>query len=204
MKLNFKSFVSRPLYAFLLLLVFGGAVALANFPVAITFINAKPVVLVDEDGAVFSGANPLPVTGGGGGGGDVNVIQLGGNAIDLGTGNVGAGTQRVVLADDQPDLTIDVTPTTAVVNGRVSVPTPGTPVQITGGSTPFKKCTFQGDEANVDTVAIGGVGVIAALGTRTGVALLPFQSEEIENSDLSLYYVDAVNAGDSITYSCGT
>jgi hypothetical protein len=46
--------------------------------------------------------------GGGGGGGTVvipdpvntNTIQLAGNPIDLGAGNVGAGTQRVTIADD--------------------------------------------------------------------------------------------------------
>lgn len=35
----------------------------------------------------------------------VNLTQAGGNAINLGTGNTGTGTLRVVLATDQPSLT---------------------------------------------------------------------------------------------------
>lgn len=39
----------------------------------------------------------------GGGTGDVNVIQLGGNSINLGSGAAGTGTQRTITATDSPD-----------------------------------------------------------------------------------------------------
>lgn len=59
---------------------------------------------------VVSAANPLPVTGGGGGGGgDVNLTGLNGIAPAVGTGNSSTGTQRVVLATDQPVSTAVVT-----------------------------------------------------------------------------------------------
>jgi hypothetical protein len=37
-----------------------------------------------------------------------DLTSLGGNAIDLGTGNASTGTQRVVLASDQPPISLDL------------------------------------------------------------------------------------------------
>lgn len=46
--------------------------------------------------------------GGGGGGGDVNLNEIDGNSVDVGLGNAGLGTLRVVLSDDSPGLTGDL------------------------------------------------------------------------------------------------
>jgi hypothetical protein len=51
---------------------------------------------------------------------DANVIKLGGIPIDLGAGNVGTGTQRVVVATDQPALPVteaSLDATIAAANG---------------------------------------------------------------------------------------
>lgn len=70
-------------------------------------MNAFLIAFSNGDGTVtlVSPTNPLPVTGGGGGGGgNVNLTQVGGTNVTTGTGNATAGTQRVVLASDQPPL----------------------------------------------------------------------------------------------------
>lgn len=63
-----------------------------------------------------------------------NITQIGSNVVDLGAGNAGSGTQRVVIASDQATLNISVTNTTLAVtqsgtwnitniSGTVSLPT---------------------------------------------------------------------------------
>lgn len=52
----------------------------------------------------FNQALNVNIVGGGGGGGDVNLTEIDGNPISVDTGNSDIGTQRVVIADDQPPI----------------------------------------------------------------------------------------------------
>lgn len=56
-------------------------------------VTAKMPTQVDAD-------NPLPVTVVSGASSDMNLIQIGGNAVDVGNGVVGSATQRVTLASN--------------------------------------------------------------------------------------------------------
>ena len=51
---------------------------------------------------------------------DVGVNSIGGTAVTTNTGNAGNGTQRVVLADDQPAVTVDGSGVTQPVSGTVT------------------------------------------------------------------------------------
>lgn len=71
-------------------------------PTQVSASNALPVV---QTGALPAGANTIGAVTQASGPWAENITQLGGVAINLGTGNTGTGTLRVVLATDQPALT---------------------------------------------------------------------------------------------------
>lgn len=75
------------------------AVASATAP---TFTEGETAPLsIDLNGGLrISGG------GGGGGGGDTNVTEIGGTAVDTNTGAASGGTQRVVLATNQPAVPV--------------------------------------------------------------------------------------------------
>lgn len=60
------------------------------------------------------------------GGGDVNLTEVGGNAVTTGAGAVALGTQRVTLASDDPAVASLQAMQTAT--GPVLIPSAGTPV----------------------------------------------------------------------------
>jgi hypothetical protein len=77
-----------------------------------------PVVIASDQGAV-----PVSLAANQ----SVNVAQIAGTATTVNTGNAGAGTQRVVLASDQPDVAVNLTKiagtTTDVNTGNASAGT---------------------------------------------------------------------------------
>lgn len=115
---------------------------------------AYSVVITDirVNGDVLSTANPMPVTGtlSPGGTSDVNVKQINGTTAASGSGVVGAGTQRVVLATDQPALTAPllVTPGGNVADAAADS---GNPLKVGGiyESTPPTYTTGQRGNAHV-------------------------------------------------------
>jgi hypothetical protein len=56
------------------------------------------------------------VSGGTGVGADVNLTDIKGVDVDVNTGNATAGTQRVVLASDQPAIPVDIQDTSIAVS----------------------------------------------------------------------------------------
>lgn len=94
------------------------------------------------------------------------------------------------------------TPITTVSDGDQDVATAGTAVAIAGVATPCVRATVQAKEGNTDVIAIGGSTVVAALGTRTGTALVPLMAFTCEGCDLADYYIDSVINGDGVTYTC--
>lgn len=101
-------------------IVDGANVAIRATVKQYTRSNPIAVVLVNVSGDAYNSG------GGGGAASNVNVNQINGQTPDMNAGNAGAGTLRVVLASDQPIVTVSATITPS--------PTPVTGVQVVGGS----------------------------------------------------------------------
>jgi hypothetical protein len=69
--------------------------------------------------------------GGGGGGGDVNLTAIEGVNVSVNTGNADAGTQRVVIATNQPSVAI-----TGTVTANTGLSQPLTDAQLRASSVP--------------------------------------------------------------------
>jgi len=122
----------------------------------------------------------VSVVGGGGGGGDVNLIQIAGNAVDAGTGNAGTGTQRVVLADDQPVINVNEGGNTTVLSGSVTL-TAG-PDPLVGVATAARGVVVQNDPTNSNTMQVGSA-------SSQDVILFPGDSVALDIDDLNKVYV---------------
>lgn len=93
----------------------------------------------------------------------VNCAQVSGTAIDTNSGSKSAGTQRVVLATDQPQLTnalkVDGSAVTQPVSGTVTV---NEATATTGGATP---------SVTISAASTNATSVKASAGTLYGVML---------------------------------
>src|SRR5260221_12919291 len=82
--------------------------------------DLKTVVPVAVDPAT----NRLLVSSTGGGGGSSNVTQWNGNTVDTNSGSKSAGTLRIVIATDQPQLTnslkVDGSAVTQPISGTIT------------------------------------------------------------------------------------
>lgn len=87
----------------------GVAAAPLQVSLANTAANAVPVAVADASAdsslTTIAGATSTLAGGVSGGAYSENLIKLAGTAVDVNSGNKSAGTQRVVLATDQPALT---------------------------------------------------------------------------------------------------
>lgn len=107
------------------------------YPVLFCFLFATSAawafqrIEVWQGAGVISSSNPMYVTGTttSSGTGDVNVKQIGGTTTDTNSGSKSAGTQRVVLATDQPQLTnaLKVEPAGNVASGATDS---GNPIKV--------------------------------------------------------------------------
>lgn len=86
-----------------------------------------------------------------------------------------------------------------VGDGLKLVATAGTAVQL-AAATAVRKVTIQARPENTDVVVVGASTVVAASGTRRGIALLPGASVTLNVKDLSDLYVDAVTNNDGVSY----
>lgn len=67
-------------------------------------------------------------------------------------------------------------------------------------STSCRKVTVQARPENTDVVVVGASTVVAAAGTRRGIALVPGQSVTLNVTDLADLYVDAAVTGEGVSY----
>jgi len=88
---------------------------------------------------------------------------------------------------------------TSVADNRKTVTTPGTAVAL-ASSTTCKRIHIQALDTNTNPVVVGGSTVVAASGTRRGIALLPYNSITLSVDNLSDVYVDAVTAGEGVSF----
>lgn len=122
----------------------------------------------------------------------VNVAQVAGTATDVNSGNKSPGTQRIVIATDQPQLTnawkVDGSAVTQPVSAAVGAPVFTTPTpSTTGGWTPkvFTALT------NTKTLIKNAAGTLGGY--------LP-----IWNPNLSVAYIQVFDAAATATPTLGT
>lgn len=83
----------------------------------------------------------------------VNVSQVGGNAVNVGSGAAGTGTQRVILATDQPVIPVGDNGGSLTVDGTVTVS--GTVDTELPAATTLTDAT-----ANPSTTSVGALGLL--------------------------------------------
>jgi hypothetical protein len=91
-------------------------------------------------------------------------------------------------------------PATSIGSGRKTVTTAGTAVTL-ASSTPAKRVTITALDTNTGVITVGGSGVIAASGTRTGVPLSAGDSYELDIDNLSKVYIDATVSGEGVSFT---
>lgn len=67
-------------------------------------------------------------------------------------------------------------------------------------STKIRKVIVQARPENTDAVVVGASTVVAAAGTRRGIALVPGASVTLNVTDLANVYVDAIVTGEGVSY----
>lgn len=137
-----------------------------------------------------SGYTHLPASGGGGGGGgDVNLTGINGTAPAVNTGNATAGTQRVVLASNQPALTavISNTQTSTVPAPRGAAGVICTPAQQNLFRTTFAATIASGvDPAFFSVIQTGsGQAISQASGSLVLTTGITANAETIIRSNVS-------------------
>ena len=113
-------------------------------------------------------------------------------------------TGKVQPAGDSASNPIHVSTGGAIASvvgdGRQTVPTPGTAVAL-AGSTAIKEVTITAEEDNEGVVVSGGSTVVADLATRRGTPSFAMDSVTILADDLAEVFIDAVVAGEGVTYT---
>ncbi len=94
----------------------------------------------------------------------------------------------------------------SIGDGRKTVTTSGTAVQLSSTSTPFTKLTITAETDNTNIVVVGSSTVVAALATRRGTPLAAGDSYTLElkgqeAGNLTAIYIDAITDTEGVTYS---
>jgi hypothetical protein len=87
-----------------------------------------------------------------------------------------------------------------IADGTKAVTTAGTRVALVAESTPCRMVQIQAKPENTDTVVVGASTVVAASGTRRGIALVPGQSVALRVTDLNVLYLDSVVSGEGVSF----
>jgi len=117
--------------------------------------------------------------------------------VTTGAGNVDAGTQRVVIASDQAEVSVAQTLPTTINSGVKSVTTAGIAETLVASSTPCKKVILLADPSNTTSQIYYGASDVDS---TTGMIVYSAQKEVIEIDDAQKIYVDVGTNGDSIRY----
>lgn len=125
----------------------------------------------------------------------------------------GAAKPNVVKLQDSFDAIIDpateetlqliasgIGASTTIADGRKTVTSAGTAEKLIASSTPCSKVIIMALVSNTDIVVVGASTVVAANGTRRGIALIALSSIEIQINDVSKIYLDAVVSGEGVSF----
>lgn len=121
----------------------------------------------------------------------VNVAQVGGNNVNTGSGAAGTGTQRVILATDQPAVPVSQSGSwTLAANQSVNV------AQI-NGATPLMGNGASGTGAQRVTLASDSTGVLATVSTVTTLSQFGGQAINLGNGTVGAGTLRVTVASDS-------
>jgi hypothetical protein len=138
---------------------------------------------------------------GSGGGGGAATIADGADVAEGATTDaaVAAGAAGTISAKLRR-LTTDTAPATAIANGRKTVTAAGT-AEALGSTTAMRSVIVQALRNNTGVIVVGGSGVIAAVGTRTGVSLQAGETTTVRINDLAKVFIDATVSGEGVSYA---
>jgi len=88
----------------------------------------------------------------------------------------------------------------SVGDGRKVVASAGT-AEALAASTACQKVDIQAELDNTGIIVVGGSTVVAAAGTRRGIALRAGDSYEFEIDNLADIYIDATVNGEGVTFT---
>lgn len=88
-----------------------------------------------------------------------------------------------------------------IVDGRITVTTAGTRVQMTATSTLCRKLDVVAETDNTGIVVVGASTVVAALATRRGIPLNAGDFYSMEIDELTRIWIDSTVSGDGVTFS---
>lgn len=91
-------------------------------------------------------------------------------------------------------------PYVQIGDGRKVVATPGTAVQLSATSTKCQKVEITSIPTNTNTVSVGGSTTLATAGSERGKILFTGDSITIFVDNLTKIYIDALVAGNGVTY----
>jgi hypothetical protein len=87
-----------------------------------------------------------------------------------------------------------------VGDGLQLVAAAGTAEALAASSTPIRAVLINALPENTGNVVLGSSTVVAAAGTRRGIALVPGGSVMLRVKDLADLYVDAVVSGEGVSF----
>lgn len=87
-----------------------------------------------------------------------------------------------------------------MADGLQLVASAGTAEALVASSTPIRAVLINARPENTDQVVVGASTVVAAAGTRRGIALVPGGSVMLRVRDLADVYVDAVVSGEGVSF----
>jgi hypothetical protein len=90
---------------------------------------------------------------------------------------------------------------TTITDGRKTVTTAGTRVQLSSSSVSAKRVTISALSTNTGVVCVGGSTVVASAGTRTGVGLQAGDYYELDITNLNLVYLDSTVNGEGVSFT---
>lgn len=106
-----------------------------------------------------------------------------------------------VVSSDSPDVeNVAIQPAGSIIDGRKEVTSAGTRVQLTSTPTPIKQVAVTAETNNTNTVVVGASTVVAAVGTRKGIPLVPSGSITLQVDDLADVWIDSVVDTEGVTY----
>lgn len=85
-------------------------------------------------------------------------------------------------------------------DGLQLVAAAGTAEQLSATSLPCRAVLVQARPENTGNVVVGSSTVVAAAGTRRGIALVPGQNVLLRVTDVDKLYVDAVVSGEGVSF----
>lgn len=105
-----------------------------------------------------------------------------------------------VLVNTDGSLEIKPIVATGISDGRKTVTTAGTRVQLTTASTICLSVTLTALLENTGIICVGGSTIVASASTRTGIPLRKGDSVVIEVDNLNKVYIDSTVNGEGVSY----